>query len=746
MRLAPKNQLPIKNNQMNNLSSSMAKCLISSPSTTSKEMSNSQIKSLRMPFENEIKQVHLNIKLGNRQPSEALRQKHGMECHYCKSQGLVYLGHWVSTCPVIREILNLQKAPPSMMGFEPAIRAVSENRTAGLVDTGSQVHVSGNSDFFILKEPLERMLALNLVSPSFHINATHRGKMKLPFINSEVNNVLFCKDIPGTLISLGQTGDKTPLELWCGRRPQPKRLFPFGAKAVVHIPTEKRGKLDDRGRVCQLIGFQDDSQGYFFWDNEKEQVLNSNYVKFLDFYIGDQSDKMKITNLINKVELRLGQENTEEICNKQDSMIDSLPSITDMEIPTNIAEAKKLDWTKWEDAIQRELNSFADMNVWTPVEKRRDMKIIKTKFIFDLKRKGNPEELVYKARLVARGFCQRYGIDCEHTYAPTASLTSLRLLLAMALRNGWKTATFDVSVAYLHSPIAETIFVEAPVEFRPEWEGKVMQLNKAMYGLKQAGHFWWQHFRSIMGKIGFEAEELDQCVYKYTKEGIFVYVWMHVDDGVIFSNNNDGVMKLKNDLMKYLKIRWENGLSRIVGIDISCSENKIILSQSRFANQVVNHFEEKARTRLLMNKTTLPEWKLETTRYSTSPQEEHWQALRHLLGQQKLVATSTCAAELVAIGMTTDLLSFILQILDSTKKNIHVTLICDNKAAVMVLEGSKTRIKSLERHFYSINDLTRKYNIKLEWTSTTNQSADICTKRLGPTKHCCNCKKLLDGD
>ncbi|MBW0533461.1 hypothetical protein O181_073176 [Austropuccinia psidii MF-1] len=44
-----------------------------------------------------------------------------------------------------------------------------------------------------------------------------------------------------------RTGELTPLELWCSRRPQPQRIFPFGAKAVVHIPHEQRGKLDDRG-------------------------------------------------------------------------------------------------------------------------------------------------------------------------------------------------------------------------------------------------------------------------------------------------------------------------------------------------------------------------------------------------------------------------------------------------------------------------------------------------------------------
>ncbi|MBW0493437.1 hypothetical protein O181_033152 [Austropuccinia psidii MF-1] len=112
-----------------------------------------------------------------------------------------------------------------------------------------------------------------------------------------------------------RTGNMTPLELWCGRRPQLKRLFPFGAKAIFHIPIEKCGKLDDRGKLCQLIGFQDDSRGYFFWDKDNKRVLNSNHVKFIDFTTNDQPDKMKITNLLSKLQLNLGQENTEDICN-----------------------------------------------------------------------------------------------------------------------------------------------------------------------------------------------------------------------------------------------------------------------------------------------------------------------------------------------------------------------------------------------------------------------------------------------
>ncbi|MBW0506938.1 hypothetical protein O181_046653 [Austropuccinia psidii MF-1] len=166
-----------------------------------------------------------------------------------------------------------------------------------------------------------------------------------------------------------RTGEMTPLELWCGRRPQPKRIFPFRAKAIIHIPIEQRGKLDDRSKLCQLIGFQDNSRGYFFWDDNSKKVINSNHVKFIDFSANEQSDKMKITTLLNKLELRLGQENTEGICDEQDDALNNLTTVTNVEIPTSLTKAKKLNWDKWRAAIERELVLFSEMDVWTPVEK-----------------------------------------------------------------------------------------------------------------------------------------------------------------------------------------------------------------------------------------------------------------------------------------------------------------------------------------------------------------------------------------
>ncbi|MBW0530953.1 hypothetical protein O181_070668 [Austropuccinia psidii MF-1] len=106
-------------------------------------------------------------------------------------------------CPIIRKMVGLPPPPPPMTP-EPATRAVNTKRAASVVATGSQVHVSGCHNYFSSWQPLEQTLPLSLASASALVHATHRGTMIMPWTNSELKEVLYCKQISGTLISLGQ--------------------------------------------------------------------------------------------------------------------------------------------------------------------------------------------------------------------------------------------------------------------------------------------------------------------------------------------------------------------------------------------------------------------------------------------------------------------------------------------------------------------------------------------------------------
>jgi len=65
----------------------------------------------------------------------------------------------------------------------------------------------------------------------------------------------------------------------------------------------------------------------------------------------------------------------------------------------------------WKNAMIEELNSINRNNTWDLTELPASKKPIDVKWIFKLKLKPNGEIAKHKARLVARGFMQKAGMD-----------------------------------------------------------------------------------------------------------------------------------------------------------------------------------------------------------------------------------------------------------------------------------------------------------------------------------------------
>jgi len=78
------------------------------------------------------------------------------------------------------------------------------------------------------------------------------------------------------------------------------------------------------------------------------------------------------------------------------------------------------------------------------------MLLVVSVFFFALKRdqKGNIQR--FKARLVAQGFKQKYGVDYFETSSPVMQRKTIRLLVALAVENGWEMSQVDVVGTYLN--------------------------------------------------------------------------------------------------------------------------------------------------------------------------------------------------------------------------------------------------------------------------------------------------------
>ena len=125
-----------------------------------------------------------------------------------------------------------------------------------------------------------------------------------------------------------------------------------------------------------------------------------------------------------------------------------------------------------------------------------------------------------KARLVARGFGQREGIDFFDTFSPCPSVMSIRLLAALACELDLDYCHFDAEQAFVQSDLDEVVYIRLPPGCGA-LSGKVVRLRRSLelYGLNQALRTWpYQLVRGIKA-LGFEQCEADACVMRLVEDG-----------------------------------------------------------------------------------------------------------------------------------------------------------------------------------------------------------------------------------
>jgi len=62
--------------------------------------------------------------------------------------------------------------------------------------------------------------------------------------------------------------DKAPHEVWTGKKPSLSHLRVFGCDTYVHVPKEKRTKLDSKYERCIFIRYKYGLKGYKIWNPE----------------------------------------------------------------------------------------------------------------------------------------------------------------------------------------------------------------------------------------------------------------------------------------------------------------------------------------------------------------------------------------------------------------------------------------------------------------------------------------------
>ena len=87
-----------------------------------------------------------------------------------------------------------------------------------------------------------------------------------------------------------------------------------------------------------------------------------------------------------------------------------------------------------------------------------------------------------RARAVANGSMSNPLPD-EEVYSGVVSIDTIRIALFIAMLNGLKVCAADISSAYFTAFALELKWTILGPEFGPEWAGKKVKIDKALYGL-----------------------------------------------------------------------------------------------------------------------------------------------------------------------------------------------------------------------------------------------------------------------
>ena len=139
--------------------------------------------------------------------------------------------------------------------------------------------------------------------------------------------------------------------------------------------------------------------------------------------------------------------------------------------------------------------------------------VVGCRWVYKIKIKTKADGSVeqYKARLIAKGFTQEYGIDYEETFAHVACLTSVRCLIIVAVVRRWPLYQMDVKNAFLNGELHEEVYMQPPPSY-PHLGSQVCRLHRAFYGLKQAPQAWFEKFSSVVAQQGFTLSPHDNAL------------------------------------------------------------------------------------------------------------------------------------------------------------------------------------------------------------------------------------------
>ena len=248
----------------------------------------------------------------------------------------------------------------------------------------------------------------------------------------------------------------------------------------------------------------------------------------------------------------------------------------------------------WEDAMRAEFKGLVGLNAFQFVDVVPDgVNVLSARWVFAWKVDKYGNIVKPNARLVATGFSQIHTVDFLETYASIPATSSVKLLVAIAVKNDWELRQLDVKQAFIQADLDFNVFMKLP-DGCGDKSDKVVKLNKSVYGLKQAGRRWAMRLGDvIVRKIGMEQFKADPCGFRLIRDGVVVMiVCVHVDD-ITVAGESEACAFLSTCLLEEFQTTGSRGeLSWYLGCAFERDRKGGVLraSQGAFIESVVSRY------------------------------------------------------------------------------------------------------------------------------------------------------------
>jgi len=103
--------------------------------------------------------------------------------------------------------------------------------------------------------------------------------------------------------------------------------------------------------------------------------------------------------------------------------------------------------------MEAEFNALHRNNTWDLLSWSSTKTLVGCKWVFRIKRHPNGSLDCYEAQLIAKGFHQHYNWDYIETFSPVVKPVTIRIVLTLAVCQGWSIRQLDVNNLFLQGTL-----------------------------------------------------------------------------------------------------------------------------------------------------------------------------------------------------------------------------------------------------------------------------------------------------